>query len=43
MENIRNKDSHGLQVSATKLLGDQSGNIKMPNQLLDKTCTKGLN
>ena len=25
------KESHWLQVSATKLLGDYSGNVKMPN------------
>ena len=27
----KNKKSHWLRVSARKLLGDQSGNIKMPN------------
>ena len=26
-----NKESHWLQVSVTKLLGDQSDNIRMPN------------
>ena len=36
------KESHRLQVSATKLLGDYLGNIKMPNWFLDKASKKDL-
>ena len=35
---IRNKKSHWFQAPASKLVGDQSGNFKMPNGFLQKTC-----
>ena len=38
----QNKESHWLQDSATKILGDYSGNTKMPNWCLEKTCKKAL-
>ena len=31
-----------LQVSVAKILGGKSGNTKLLNQFLDKTCKKGL-
>ena len=37
---IKNKKSHWLQVSASKLLGDSLGNIKMVNDFLDENCKK---
>ena len=35
-----NKKSHWFQVSASKLLGDQSGNIKIPNEFFGKKPSK---
>ena len=36
----KKKKRHRLQVSASKLLGAQSSNIKMPTDFLNKTCKK---
>ena len=42
-ELLLNKESHWLQVSVTKLRGDSSDNIKMPDWFLDETCKKVQN